>query len=96
MGYRIELGEIESSLLSLSYVKEVGVIAIDTEMGGKEIVAFVSVLESKSETDIKEDFSPLLPSYMIPKKIKFKDSLPRTSTLKIDRVKLKDEILNNG
>jgi len=91
MGNRIELGDIESALYSLSYVAEAGVIAVSSEKTeGNELIAYVSLKEKRKEALIKEDLLKLLPSYMIPRKIIIKKSLPKTSSDKIDRIKLKE------
>lgn len=92
MGHRIELGDIEAALYSLPYVIGVGVIAVDiAKTGGTEVVAYVSAEEPKSADEIKTDLVRILPDYMIPRIIELRSVLPRTSTGKIDRPKLKDE-----
>lgn len=92
MGHRIELGDIESALYSLPYVQEAGVIAVGVvETGGTKIIAFVNTKESKLASEIKTDLASILPDYMIPHTIELRSSLPRTSTGKVDRTKLKDE-----
>ncbi len=93
MGNRIELGDIEAALYSLSSIKEAGVIAVEApETGGVEIAAFVSLKEKGMTPEtIKTDLAKLLPHYMIPHIIEIRDILPRTSTGKVDRPKLKDE-----
>ncbi|MDP3764331.1 MAG: amino acid adenylation domain-containing protein [bacterium] len=97
MGHRIELGDIESALYSLPYVQDAGVVAVSViETGGTKIVAYVSIKEPKSVSEIKIDLARILPDYMIPHTIELRSSLPRTSTGKIDRPKLKDEYQRNN
>lgn len=92
MGHRIELGDIESALYSLLYVQEAGVIAVGVvETGGTKIIAFVNTKEARLASQIKTDLASILPDYMIPNTIELRPSLPRTSTGKVDRTKLKDE-----
>ncbi|TSC82982.1 MAG: amino acid adenylation protein [Parcubacteria group bacterium Gr01-1014_19] len=91
MGNRIELGDVEAALLALPCVAEAAVIAVAVnETDGSEMVGFVKLKEAREESLIKADLANLIPSYMIPAKIVVQDFLPRTSTGKVDRNKLKD------
>jgi len=89
-GYRIELGEIESALLSHPGVKEAAAIAIPDEMVGNRIKAVVSVHQTGTLkiADLQQFCSTRIPKYMIPEQIDFLGELPKTSTGKIDRVRL--------
>ncbi len=88
-GYRIELGEIEAALQSLSAVREVVVIFSKLQEPGK-LVAYVAVKKNTSDSQVKEELGALLPKYMVPE-IKIVDQLPRTTTGKIDRIKIKED-----
>jgi len=92
-GYRIELGEIESALLSHPGVREAAVFAVPDEVVGNRIRAVVSlnVANSLKTMDLQQHCSIRVPKYMIPEFIDFCNELPKTSTGKIDRVKLKEE-----
>jgi amino acid adenylation domain-containing protein len=70
-GYRVEPGEIEACLYQHPAVKEVGVVPVEGSMG-------LAVIELKTFCATK------LPAYMIPERFEFHQSLPRTSTGKID------------
>jgi amino acid adenylation domain-containing protein len=89
-GYRIELGEIEIALLSHPGVKEAAAIAIPDEIVGNRITAVVSAHESHflKAAELQQYCGARIPKYMIPELIEFRDSLPKTSTGKIDRVQL--------
>ena len=89
-GNRIELGDVDSALYSLPYVKEAGtIIAQNSELGAK-LVSFVDS-EVAHDTDlVKKDLAKIIPHYMIPSEIIF-SKLPKTSTGKIDKQKLKEE-----
>jgi amino acid adenylation domain-containing protein len=89
-GYRIELGEIESALLSHPGVKEAAAIAISDDIVGNRIKAVVSTHESQTlrPTDLQSHCATKIPKYMIPEAIDFMDDLPKTSTGKIDRIRL--------
>ncbi len=89
-GYRIELGEIETALLSHEGVQEAAVVAIPDEVIGNRLKAFVSLHQpgSLKMVDLQQYCSTLVPKYMIPESIEFYEVLPKTSTGKLDRVKL--------
>ena len=88
-GNRIELGDVDAALYSLPYINEAAVIAVaDSQSGGNKLVAFVD-LKKFDEIDIKKDLERLIPPYMIPDEVRVLQ-LPKTSTGKIDRPKLKE------
>lgn len=92
-GYRIELGEIETVLYSHSAVKETVVLAIPDELIGHRIKAYIVCRDHQqiSATDLRIYCGEKLPSYMIPEELEFRQSLPQTSTGKIDRTFLLTE-----
>ncbi len=92
-GYRIELGEVESAILAHPGIKEVAVIAVPDDKIGNRISAVIVTKtgEEISPKDIISFCSKKLPHYMIPESISFVDSIPRTSTGKIDRKKIEKE-----
>ncbi len=96
-GYRIELGEIESALYRHEGVDRAAVIA-RTDDSGVSISAFVALKADakRSLIAMKRHCSVYLPNYMIPDKIAFLDSLPATSTDKIDYQKLKAMAAEEG
>jgi amino acid adenylation domain-containing protein len=89
-GYRIELGEIESALLSHPGVKEAAAIAIPDDIVGNRIKAVVSAHDSMvlKAAELQQFCAAKIPKYMIPELIEFMEDLPKTSTGKIDRVRL--------
>jgi len=89
-GYRIELGEIESALLSHPAVREAAAIAVPDEVVGNRIKAIVAahVSESIQAAELQQHCGTRIPKYMIPEFIEFRESLPKTSTGKVDRVGL--------
>ena len=90
-GYRVELGEIEAGLYNHPDVKEAAVIAISNEENGVQIKAYLSFKDGQnpSRIELKRFCAENLPAYMIPDFFSFLDSLPKTSTDKIDYQKLK-------
>lgn len=90
-GYRIELGEIESALYRHASIKEAAAISVPDAEGGVLIQAFVACQAGKrpSIIELKKFCSENLPQYMIPDRFSFHDSLPKTSTDKMDYQRLK-------
>jgi acyl-coenzyme A synthetase/AMP-(fatty) acid ligase len=94
-GYRIELGEIESALLSHPAVREAAAIAVPDEVVGNRIKAIVAAhtADSVQAAELQQHCGTRIPKYMIPEFIEFRDSLPKTSTGKVDRVGLAKDTL---
>ena len=90
-GYRVELGEIEAGLYGHALIKEAAVVALPDENDGIKIKAFVSCREPNrpSIIELKRFCSENLPLYMIPDHFVWCESLPKTSTDKIDYQRLK-------
>jgi len=90
-GYRVELGEIEAGFYRHARIKEAAVIAFPDEEAGVSIYAFLSCHDVKhpSLIEIKRFCAENLPLYMIPDKFLWLETLPKTSTDKIDYQRLK-------
>ena len=86
-GFRIEPGEITSQLLRLPEVKETIVLARDTQLGEKQLVAYVVPhrMSPNMAGVLREHARAALPEYMIPSAWVFLDQLPLTGNGKIDR-----------
>jgi amino acid adenylation domain-containing protein len=89
-GYRIELDEIESCLYRFPEVKQAAVIALE-DADGVRIKAYVRAQGGQrlSTIALKTFCSEHLPVYMTPDVFVFPESLPTTSTDKVDYQKLK-------
>lgn len=89
-GYRIEPGAIESAILSHPGVREAAVFPVPDDVLGNRIVAAVVAAEGSSlgTGDILNHCRKLLPGYMVPDRVVLRDSLPFTSTGKVDRIAL--------
>jgi acyl-coenzyme A synthetase/AMP-(fatty) acid ligase len=80
-GYRIELGDIEAALDAHPGIEECAVVAVPDDLVTNRIKAFVA-----SSSTIGVRFcAARIPKYMVPESFEFLDTLPRTSTGKIDR-----------
>lgn len=90
-GYRVELGEIEAGLYKHPAVKEAAAIALPDEANGVRVKAFLSCKDGKrpSLIELKGFCAENLPSYMAPDLFTFLETLPKTSTDKIDYQRLK-------
>jgi amino acid adenylation domain-containing protein len=90
-GYRVELGEIEAGLYKHPNVEEAAVVAVANEENGVQIKAYLSFKDQQnpSRIELKRFCAEKLPNYMIPDFFSFLESLPKTSTNKVDYQKLK-------
>jgi amino acid adenylation domain-containing protein len=88
-GFRVELGEIESALYAHPQVSELAVVAARGE-DGCSLCAFVVPAGHRalSAIALKRYLHARLPSYMVPAEVRFVAALPKTSSGKIDRVRL--------
>jgi acyl-coenzyme A synthetase/AMP-(fatty) acid ligase len=91
-GYRIELGEIEVGLYRHPAVREAAVIALANEEGSTQIKAFLCCQTGTqpSVVELKRFCAENLPLYMVPDLFSFRESLPKTSTDKVDYQRLKE------
>ena len=89
-GYRIELDEIEKTLLKQKDIISCAVISKQTEQNTSKIVSYIITenLKLNSIIEMKSMCIKLLPIYMIPDDFIFVNSLPITSSNKIDYQKL--------
>ena len=90
-GYRVELGEIEAGLYKHPAVKEAAAIALADDANGVRVKAFLSFRDGQraSMIEMKGFCSEHLPPYMAPDLFAFLETLPKTSTDKIDYQRLK-------
>jgi amino acid adenylation domain-containing protein len=93
-GYRIEVGEIETTHYSHPDVAEAAVIPVPDEEIGNRIKAFIVARNGAIQANALAAFcGGRLPTYMVPHLFEFRASLPKTSTGKIDKTQLKDELV---
>jgi len=97
-GYRVELGEIESALYAHPGVREAAAVALPDELLGNKIKAFVVAENSSSldEQEVQRHCARMLPRYMVPEEVEFRASLPRTTSDKIDRPRLRAESMKSS
>jgi acyl-coenzyme A synthetase/AMP-(fatty) acid ligase len=85
--------EVESVLVSHEAVSEAAVISSVDENGLATVRAYVVIRKSELCDSLKEDIrgfvSSQLPQYKVPSGIEFIEEMPRTSTGKVQRYKLR-------
>jgi amino acid adenylation domain-containing protein len=86
-GYRIELGDIEAALGANPDLLESAVVAVPHIEWGTAVVAWVVPRDGSAITgsSVRRHAATLLPRYMVPAQVEVVESLPRTSTGKVDR-----------
>jgi amino acid adenylation domain-containing protein len=89
-GYRIEPGEVEAVLVQHPAVREVAVmgrLAQKENPGDKQLVAYVvaDLLALPTPAELREFAKERLPDYMVPAAFVFLDTMPLTTTGKVDR-----------
>ncbi len=92
-GYRIGPFEIESVIMELPYVLECGVSAAPDPIRGQIVKASIVLTKGKEGTEeLKKEIQNYVKThtapYKYPRLVVFRDSLPKTSTGKIQRNKL--------
>jgi amino acid adenylation domain-containing protein len=93
-GYRVEPGHIESVLLQHTQVADTAVIGSTDADGYVFLTAFVSLHENHGDMvlPLKNYCAAFLPHYMIPERIIFITSLPKTGSGKTDYQALKQQL----
>lgn len=89
-GFRVEPGEVEAALARHPQVRQAAVVAHRSAAGDVRLLAWV-VLQVGMDTSAEELRSYLmtsLPEYMIPAAVLFVETLPLTSSGKLDRLEL--------
>ncbi|MDH3051982.1 amino acid adenylation domain-containing protein [Gordonia alkanivorans] len=86
-GQRVELGEIEAVAAAHPAVRAVVVVTHDDPRLGTQLVAHLVVENDVSATsaELRAHLTAHLPDHMVPTHILFSDSLPTTTSGKIDR-----------
>ncbi len=91
-GHRISPREIEATIAKIPDVVEVGVIGVPDDIMGEAVKAYVVLREgsSLSEKDIISHCRNNHPSHMIPKHVRFLESLPKNESEKVMMAQLKE------
>lgn len=86
--------QIEDVLYAAEGVQEAAVVGRPDDRLGERIVAFINGDATADELEalVRES----LAGYKVPKEFRYVDSLPKTSTQKIDKVSLRDRLAEQG
>jgi acyl-coenzyme A synthetase/AMP-(fatty) acid ligase len=90
-GYRIELGDVESALYAHPSVIECAVVAVPDDLVTNRLKAFVTTSGELSKAELVAFCKERIPEYMVPDAFEFRETLPRTSTGKVNRRALATE-----
>lgn len=84
--------EVEDVIYELDDVAEVGVIGTSDDQLGEQVTAIVvQSNDSVTSNDIKTVCRERLADYKVPRVVHFTEELPKTSTRKIDKVRLRQK-----
>jgi acyl-CoA synthetase (AMP-forming)/AMP-acid ligase II len=83
--------EVEDAIFSLHGVAEVAVIGIPDDTWGEMVVALVVQVPGSllTEEDVTTCCRSVLAGYKCPKRVEFRDELPRTATGKLQKFRLR-------
>lgn len=89
-GEKVSPSEVERVIYEIDSVREVAVVGVPDSIMGEAVKAFIVPVEGKTLTakEVLHHCARRLESFMVPKQIEFRDSLPKTSSNKISRREL--------
>ncbi|MFO7191100.1 MULTISPECIES: ATP-dependent acyl-CoA ligase [Thermocrispum] len=91
-GENISSYEIETAILAHPAVLETAVIAVpaDTEAGEDEVMAYVITSEPITPEELWEHCDRRIPSFAVPRYLRFVDELPKTPSQRVQKAKLRE------
>lgn len=93
-GFNVYPNEIEDVLSRHEKVKEAAVIGVPSEKSGEEVWAYVVKRDEEvTSEELMSHCKEFLTGYKRPKKIEFREELPKTAVGKILRRELRNEVL---
>ncbi|MCW9034436.1 MAG: AMP-binding protein [Alphaproteobacteria bacterium] len=97
-GYRISPFEVESAVIEHEAVLESAVVGKPDEMRGEIVMAFITLApgyepSKELEKEIQDFVKNLTAPYKYPRRIEFREALPKTISGKIRRVELREEAI---
>ncbi len=91
-GKKVSPMEVEEMLESLDGITEAACIGVPDPVMGEVVVAFITVpIDKDEENQIIKEISTKLENYKVPVSVRYIPSLPKTSSGKLQRLKLKEE-----
>ena len=97
-GYRIELDEIELTLSTHESVEEAVAISVPDAEGQDQIRSIVRLFNGHGvePSDLLRHAKAHLPWYAVPAHLEIAESFPRTTTGKIDRRRLREDMIKES
>jgi long-chain acyl-CoA synthetase len=93
-GFNVYPNEVEAVLVTHPGVLEAAVIGVPDEHSGEAVAAYIVRKDpAVTEADLRAFCRDNLTGYKIPRRISFRDSLPKTPVGKVLRRELRDEVL---
>lgn len=90
-GKKVSPMEVEAALESLDGIEAAACIGIPDAVMGEVVVAFITTpIDAEKEKGIIQAMGGLVENYKVPVAIKYIESLPRTTSGKLQRLKLKE------
>lgn len=88
-GYRVELSEIESALSCHPQIATAAVVVRTDDAGEPEILGYFTATDGIDIPALRQQLSQQLPHYMLPSRLIALDTLPLTSSGKVDHGQLR-------
>jgi len=97
-GENVSSIEVEDAVFSHPAVAEVAVIGVPDERWGEKVTALIVLAEGETATEeeIIAHVKSKLAGYKTPKAVEFREEIPRTSTGKVQKFKLRQEFWTEG
>lgn len=90
-GKKVSPVEVENALMSIPGIYEAACIGIPDEVMGEVVMAYVTTpIDDSREKEIIKIMGTLVENYKVPVKINYTETLPRTASGKLQRLKLKE------
>lgn len=93
-GLRIEPGEIEAAIAGVEGVRQVAVV-VRKDSGGRQLICAFYTGEEVDAREIRAEITKMLPRYMVPHVFTHMETMPMTSSGKINRNALPEIALEN-
>jgi fatty-acyl-CoA synthase len=97
-GENVSSIEVEDAVFSHPAVAEVAVIGVPDDKWGELVTALVVLAEGQqvTEEELIAHAKARIASYKAPKRVQFRDAIPRTATGKIQKFKLREQFWSAG
>lgn len=91
-GKKVSPMEVEEALESIEGIREAACVGMPDPVMGEVVVAFVTTpVNDEREKEIIKTMSSLVENYKVPVAVRYVESLPKTTSGKLQRLKLKEE-----